>query len=434
MLAAEALAQRIKSQEVFDRACKFIPGGVNSAARAFHGLDMTPLIAERGKGALLYDVDGRGYIDYCQSWGALILGHAADNVQNAVLETMKKGFGFGMTTELEAEFAAFISQRIPFVEKVRFVSTGTEAVMTALRMARGFTDKSYIVKFNKNYHGHYDALLVNAGSGVCSLPNASSKGIPGAMIEKTVSLPFNDINAAKEFLEANRQIAAVIVEAVAGNMGLVPAEKEFLSLLRACTKKIGALLIFDEVISGFRASKGGAAEWYQIEPDLITLGKIIGGGLPAAAIGGRKEIMDVLAPLGHVFQAGTLSGNPLAMAAGLTTLKETERENFYEELERKTASLTDALQKEVQKRDCPITIHQMGSMFTIFFGTRNIKTDKDLENLDFDMFARLYRFLFSKGIFFPPSPYETCFVSGAHTQEQINYTKETILEFIRSTL
>jgi len=423
-------SERLGSQAVFEQAKKYLPGGVNSAARSFKGLDMIPLVAKRGEGALIFDEDDRSYIDYCQSWGALILGHRPSKVLRALDQQLQKGFGFGMTTEIEASFAEHISNKIPFVEKMRFVSTGTEAVMTALRSARGYTGRSIIIKFDGNYHGHSDSLLAKAGSGVYALPGASSKGVPKELVQNTISLPYNDTKALHEFFSTFRQqeqIAAVILEPIAGNMGVIPAKLEKLAFLRKVTQEIGALLIFDEVISGFRVGPLGAAGLFQIKPDLVTYGKILGGGLPAACVGGKEEVMNVLAPIGEVFQAGTLSGNPLAMAAGLATLKETEEVDFYDSLERKTKALTDAIQDEIRVKDLPMCINQVGSMFTLFIGPKEVATGSDVQQIDQTKFKEFYQKIFSQGIFFPPSPYEACFVTKAHTAEQIRQTMNSIL-------
>ncbi len=420
------------SKEIFQQACQVIPGGVNSAARAFKNLGVDPLIAKKGSGAILTDADGREYIDYCQSFGALILGHCPSPVKNFVIEVMQDGFSFGLTNELEVTLAEMIIQRLGFIDKLRFVSSGTEAVMTALRLARGVTGKPYIVKFNLNYHGHLDPLLVHAGSGVHDLPKASSKGIAADSIKYTISLPYNQLDAAKEFFQnfdGIEEIAAIIVEPIAGNMGLVPADEKFLRYLREITNEIQSLLIFDEVISGFRLESHCAANLYRIHPDLITLGKIIGGGFPAAAVGGKAEVMDQLAPIGQVFQAGTLSGNPVAMAAGIATLKEMDCSQFHQKLAQKNFFLTNDILTMIEELDLPIGLNRLGPMFTIFFGKNKITSDEDLYGLDAGLFKKFFRYLLDCGIFFPPSQFETCFITKSHTEEQLEKTKKTIINF-----
>lgn len=409
MLSYICSLDRPLSKEIFNSSCQMIPGGVNSPVRAFPGLQMTPLIAERGEGDMVWDVDGNRYIDYCGSWGALILGHAHPKVVEAAIAQVQMGSSFGMATKVEAEIAAEIMKHTPSIEKIRFVSSGTEAGMSAVRVARGFTGKNTVLKFNGNYHGHFDSFLIRAGSGVSYLDGSSSKGVPPDFVKYTVSLPYNDIDAARSFLRSQKDLAAVMLEPVAGNMGVVPASREFLQMLREETAKIGALLIFDEVITGFRVGLQSAQGLYKIVPDLSCLGKVIGGGFPAAAFGGRKEIMDCLAPLGQVYQAGTLSGNPVAMKAGLAVLKELETSGFYEDLERKTNIITDPL------RQAGVKVNQVGSMFTVFLGDEKYK--------------KLFVYLFERGIYFPPSQYEACFVSTAHTEEHLEETSTVLMQF-----
>jgi len=371
---------------------------------------MTPLIAERGEGDTVWDVDGNSYIDYCGSWGALILGHAHPKVVEAAIGQVRMSSSFGMATGVEAEIAAQIIKHTPSIEKIRFVSSGTEAGMSVVRVARGFTGKNTVLKFDGNYHGHFDSFLIRAGSGVTYLNESSSKGIPADFVKYTASLPYNDINTVRAFLRSQKDLAAVMLEPVAGNMGVVPATREFIQMLREETLKIGALLIFDEVITGFRVGLKSAQGLYNIVPDLTCFGKIIGGGFPAAAFGGRKEIMDCLVPLGQVYQAGTLSGNPVAMKAGLAALKELEAPGFYEDLERKTNIITDFL------RQAGIKVNQVGSMFTVFLGDEKYK--------------KLFVYLFERGIYFPPSQYEACFVSTAHTEEHLEETRTALTQFL----
>ncbi len=383
------MKKREKSQEIFAASCRVIPGGVNSPVRAFTGLGMTPLVVTEGEGAVIRDIDGHAYIDYCCSWGALILGHAHPAVVQAATEQMARGSTFGIVTPYELQLAEKIRDHLPSIEKIRFVSSGTEAVMSAIRLARGCTGKDKIVKFMGHYHGHSDSLL------------SRSKGVPPDFVKHTISLPFNEIDVCRAYLRSSDDVAAVILEPIAGNMGLVPAARDFIAMLREETEKKRIILIFDEVITGFRVGLKGAQGFYNIQPDLTCLGKIIGGGFPAAAFGGRAGLMDQLAPLGEVYQAGTLSGNPVAMRAGLATLLELEKPGFYEKLEAKTLSLVEAFHTAVH----------LGSMFTPFFD------------------SKFFNHLFQRGIYFAPSAYEINFVSSAHTDEQIELTREAILQF-----
>lgn len=423
---------RQQSDKIYQRSTKVIPGGVNSPVRAFYGLDVVPLIVERGEGDTIWDVDGNAYIDYCCSWGSLILGHAHPRIVEATKQQIMKGSSFGIATELEMEIAETVAQRVPSIDMVRFVSSGTEATMSALRLARGYTGRDIIVKFNGNYHGHSDCLLAKAGSGVSVLEESSSAGVPFDIVKMTASLPYNDVALVREFLRRHADdVAAVILEPIAGNMGTIPASKEFLEMLREETEKIGAVLIFDEVICGFRVHFAGAQALFGITPDLTCLGKIVGGGYPAAAFGGKKEIMETIAPLGPVYQAGTLSGNPVAMCAGLHTLWETAKEGFYEELQRKTDLLLDPIAAFIEERELPVVLHRIGSMFTLFFGVEKVERREDLDNFDDALFPRFFSYLLERGIYFAPSPFEACFVSIAHSDEHLHHTRETILEFLR---
>lgn len=392
---------REKSAALFEASKQKIPGGVNSPVRSFPGLDMTPLIATRGEGAYVWDADGHRYLDYCCSWGALILGHAHPHVVKAATEQLRQGSSFGMATPYEEEIAAKVCHHMPSIEKIRFVSSGTEATMSALRLARGATGKSTIIKFIGHYHGHSDGLLVRAGSGALHInTEASSKGVPLDFVKHTLCLPFNDLQTCREVIRSRDDIAAVILEPIAANMGLVPAKPDFMAMLREETERKGIVLIYDEVVTGFRVGLQGAQGLYGIKPDLTCLGKIVGGGFPAAAFGGKKELMDHLAPLGEVYQAGTLSGNPVAMCAGLATLKVLEQPGFYEALEEKTTRLVQAL---------PGQVTQVGSMFTPFFDPPTLYTS-------------FFKHLFANQIYFVPSPYETNFVSAAHTAQDIDET------------
>lgn len=423
---------RQKSQQIYEASCAVIPGGVNSPVRAFKGLDMTPLVAVAGKGDRIWDADGHSYIDYCCSWGALILGHAPPKVVEAAFQQMMQGSTFGIMTPYEEALASRIIQHYPSVEKIRFTNSGTESTMSALRLARGYTDRSYIVKFNGNYHGHVDHLLVQAGSGVTNLtPTSSSKGILESAIHYTFSLPYNQIEISRKFLqERGHEIAAVIIEPIAGNMGVIPADPAFLKMLREETEKQGIVLIVDEVITGFRAGLRGAQELYNISPDITCFGKIIGGGFPCAAFGGCQEIMNHLAPLGAVYHGGTLSGNPVAMCAGLKTLEEVEQPGFYESLLEKTNSLTEPVRAIIQDRNLNVCLNQVGSVFTLFFGCRKATCREDLATLDEGLYKHLFTYLFERGVYFPPSPYEACFVSSAHTQVHLDYTREVLLNFL----
>ena len=421
---------RKKTEEIYTKACQVIPGGVNSPVRAFKGLNMTPMIVESGRGALIRDVDGKEYIDYCMGWGSLILGHAHPSVTSSAIEQLKKGSSFGIATEAEQLLASQIVSLIPSIEKIRFVSSGTEAAMTALRLARAFTKRSKIVKFSGHYHGHSDSLLVQAGSGASHLP--ASKGVNQAVIDDTITLPFNDFEALDHLFQNHphkNQIAAIILEPITGNMGVVLPIPFFLDKLREKTRQNGTLLIFDEVITGFRASLGGAQELYKIDPDLTCFGKIIGGGFPAAAVGGSSEILDLLAPLGDVYQAGTLSGNPVAMRAGLTTLQHLSAPDFYVNLKKKTDLLTLPIREAVHSR--PACLQQAGSMFSLFCGVREVHSKDDLAHLDPHFFPLFFRHLFERGIYIPPHPLEAWFISEAHTEAQIEYTKEAILSFFK---
>ena len=422
-----------KSHEIFEKSMEVIVGGVNSPIRAFIGLDVDPLIVERGAGDMIIDVNGKSYIDYCMSWGALILGHAHPKVVQSSIERLQMGSSFGIATELEEKIARLITLLIPSIEKVRFVSSGTEATMTALRIARGYTGRAMIIKFHGNYHGHSDGLLVKAGSGVAQIcSEASSKGVPGSIIENTLSLPYNDIASFQDVIQQySNDIAAVIIEPIAANMGVVPGSSEFLQVIRKETMRCGALLIFDEVITGFRVGTEGAQGLYKIVPDLTCLGKIVGGGFPSAVVGGKKEIMDSLAPIGEVYQAGTLSGNPVCMQAGLTTLMEIMKPSFYPNLNEKTEVLTKPIKEEIRKRDLNACLTQVGSMFTLFWGPKEVTSYESLEKLDKKIFGQFFRFALTNGVYFSPSPYEACFISSAHTTEHLVKTRELILDFMR---
>lgn len=424
------------SQKIYESLCEIIPGGVNSPVRSFKGMGLPPMIVDYGFKDCIVDVDGNTFIDYCGSWGPLIHGHCHPQILEAAKERMYKGTSFGITTAIEEKLARKIVDLIDSVEKIRFVSSGTEATMSAIRVARGFTGRDLIVKFTGNYHGHADYLLVRAGSGVVGItPTSTSAGIPQPIVQHTICLPFNDIEAARKLLndpDYRGRIAAVILEPVAANMGVVPGHPEFLQMLRAETKKIGALLIFDEVISGFRLGLQGAQGKYKIKPDMTCFGKIIGGGFPAAAFGGRREIMDVLAPLGPVYQAGTLSGNPLAMEAGLQAITMLEKKGFYEELERKTDVITGPVRETLKKKNLQACVQQSGSLFTLFFGRKEVNSMEDAQGLDLDRFSEYFRYMYSHGVYVSPSQYEACFVSMAHEEENLIKTRDLILNFLNT--
>lgn len=425
------LKERPLSRALYTESCALMPGGVNSPVRAFKGMLSHPLMVKEGKGALIWDLDGHEYIDFCQSWGSLILGHSQDFVMKKIAEQLQRGTSFGIATPYEKELAAKIIRHLPSMEKLRFVSSGTEAAMSAVRLARGFTGKPLLVKFNGHFHGASDSLLVQAGSGVNYLPGASSRGIPEALARLTASLPFNDVEVCRAFLNSRDDIAAVIVEPIAGNIGVIPAKFEFLQMLREETVKKGIILIFDEVITGFRVGLYGAQGLYQIKPDLTCLGKIIGGGLPAAAFGGKQEIMDHLAPLGSVYQSGTLSGNPLAMCAGLATLCLLEQEGFYSKLEQTLTDFLAPIRAFIKEKKLPIAIQSAGSMFTFFFGVRRVESKEDLLALDEEQFKHFFSYLFNRGVYLAPSAYEAHFISSAHTKAQLEEVQELILSYLQ---
>lgn len=420
---------REKSKEIYQNLCEVIPGGVNSPVRTCQAVLDFPIVAERGEGDRVYDVDGKGYIDFCMSWGALIHGHAHPAVVDAACARMREGSTFGMTTEGEGRLARKIRSLIPSMEKIRFVSSGTEATMSAIRLARGYSGKELLIKFSGNFHGHADSMLIRAGSGVSEMRQATSAGIPKGVLESTVVLPYNDERSFTDFMKAHGdKVGAIIVEPVAGNMGTVPGKKTFLH----CLREAKAPLIFDEVISGFRVSKHGAQALYGITPDLTCLSKIIGGGFPAGAFGGKKEIMNHLAPLGQVYQGGTLSGNPVAMAAGLKTLELLDEEGFYEELERKTNLFTLPLKKMIEKKNLNLCLQQVGSMFTLFFGRKEVNCVEDTVSLDKEQFKQFFCYLFERGFYIPPLQVEAWFVSMAHTDDHLIQARETALEFLAS--
>lgn len=412
---------RPRSTEIFERGKKTLVGGVDSPVRAFRAVGGTPLVIDHAKGARLYDIDGREYIDFVCSWGALILGHAHPDIVAAISDQASRGTSFGMTSPLEMELGEKITKAIPSVEMVRLVNSGTEAAMSAVRLARGFTKRDLIVKFEGCYHGHSDGFLSEAGSGLATLGISASPGVPDAFAALTLNIPYNDLEAVENvFKKHPGKIAAVIVEPVAANMGVVPPASGFLEGLRAITKKEKALLIFDEVITGFRMAYGGAQSVYKIDPDVTVMGKIIGGGLPVAAYGGKREIMQHIAPLGPIYQAGTLSGNPLAMRAGLATLPKLEVPGFYEDVNRKTQRLAEGLRSALKESKIPGEVNIAGSLLTIFFADGPVRNYADAKKSDPALFATFFHNMLNRGIFIAPSQYEALFISAAHTDADID--------------
>lgn len=424
-----------KSSALFERAQKILVGGVNSPVRAFRAVGGTPLIVERAAGSRVWDADGREYTDYVCSWGALILGHTDPDVVSAIADQAANGTSYGMTSPLEIELGERIARAIPSIEKIRFVSSGTEATMSAVRAARAFTRRDLILKFEGGYHGHADSFLVEAGSGLATLGISSSPGVPEALARLTLNAPYNDLTAVEKiFAENAGRIAAVIVEPVAANMGVVPPQPEFLAGLRRITEDNGALLIFDEVITGFRLTYGSSQELFDVRPDMTVLGKIIGGGLPVAAYGGRREIMEQIAPLGPVYQAGTLSGNPLAMRAGLATLAKIDVPgfSFYPELMRKTVRLAEGLHGALAAAGVAGQVNSSASLLTLFFTDSPVRNYSDAKKSDTARFARFHGEMMGQGILLPPSQFEAWFVSAAHTDEDIDRTLEAARRSLKS--
>ncbi|MDL2321411.1 glutamate-1-semialdehyde 2,1-aminomutase [Desulfosarcina sp. OttesenSCG-928-B08] len=411
------------SQTLFDRAQKLIPGGVNSPVRACRAVGTTPRFIREAHGCRMTDADGNVFIDYVGSWGPMILGHRHPAVMAALTEALSCGTSYGAPTEMEIELAERIIAMVPSVEMVRMVNSGTEATMSAIRLARGYTGRDVIIKFDGCYHGHADALLVEAGSGVATLQIPGSAGVPSAFIAGTVSLPYNDVEAFSNVMKARgNEIACVIVEPVAGNMGLVPPIPPFLETLRKLTAEYGALLIFDEVMTGFRVALGGAQQRFGITPDLSCFGKIIGGGLPVGAYGGRRDIMEKIAPLGPVYQAGTLSGNPLAMAAGIATLKAISEPGFYETLSARSQRLMAGLKALAEKAGIPIASAQVGAMLGLFFTDQPVKNYTDAKTSDLKRFSAYYKGMLERGIYLAPSQFEAFFLSSAHDDAAIDQT------------
>ena len=425
-------AHTAKSDQLFKRACLSIPGGVNSPVRACHGVEASPLFIHKGAGSHIWSADGNEYIDFVMSWGPLLLGHAHPEVTAAVIEAAKLGMSFGAPCENEVRLAEAVKEAMPHIEMVRMVNSGTEATMSALRLARGYTGRSKFIKFTGCYHGHGDAFLAAAGSGFATLSIPGTPGVPETVVEDTLLAPYNNLDAVKKLFEANpEKIAAVFVEPAAGNMGLVLPETGFLAGLRALCDQYGALLIFDEVICGFRLSYGGAAKRFGITPDLTTLGKIIGGGLPVGAYGGKREIMEHVAPLGDVYQAGTLSGNPLAMAAGLTTL-EVLKNCDYPALEARVESFCCELESVFHSKAVPARINRIASLFTIFFTEREVKNFEDSVRADKKLYTQFYAQMREMGINLAPSPFECAMLSFAHSDQDFEKALEAArkVEFV----
>jgi glutamate-1-semialdehyde 2,1-aminomutase len=423
-----------RSSELFRAARKFIPGGVNSPVRAFRNVEGEPFFVERAAGARIWDVDGHEYIDYVGSWGPAILGHAPPVVVRAIETAARSGVSFGIPNPLEVEMAKLLCEWVPSIQKVRMVNSGTEATMSCIRLARGFTGRDRIVKFDGCYHGHVDALLVKSGSGALTHGRPDSAGVPAAFAELTLSLPFNDVGAVRAaFRENENAIAAIIVEPIPANAGLYFPVGDFLAALREECTRHGALLIFDEVMTGFRVARGGAQALYGIRPDLTALGKVIGGGLPVGAFGGRAEIMDELSPDGGVYQAGTLSGNPLAMAAGLAQLRELDRVSAWAQLEERGAQLEAAMRAALKKSGAAdATFHRIGSMFCLFFAAGPIRDLAGAQRSDLKKFAKFFHTCLQHGVYFAPSQFETGFISTAHTAEDIDRTAEVVCAALKA--
>ncbi|RNB90536.1 glutamate-1-semialdehyde-2,1-aminomutase [Brevibacillus fluminis] len=414
-----------QSIQAFAEAKQYIPGGVNSPVRAFKSVGGNPVYIAKGEGARITDVDGNTYLDYIGSWGPLILGHSHPNVLKAILDTAVLGTSFGAPTERETEMAKLVCDIVPSVEIVRMVNSGTEATMSALRLARGYTKRDKIMKFEGCYHGHADSLLIKAGSGVATLGLPDSPGVPSSTAVNTITVPYNDLESVRLAFETfGHELAAVIVEPIAGNMGVVPPQPGFLEGLREITRQYGTVFIIDEVMTGFRVARGGAQDLYKIDPDLTTMGKVIGGGLPVGAYGGKREIMEQMAPAGPIYQAGTLSGNPLAMAAGIATLNELGKPGVYEQLEARSARLAEGLVDSARKVGLPYTMNRVGSMVCLFFTETPVINYETAKTSDLERFKKYFHYLLEEGVMLPPSQFEGMFVSTVHTEDDIEFTIE----------
>ncbi len=414
-----------RSKRLFEEAKKHIPGGVNSPVRAFRSVGGDPLFIKKARGSKIYDVDGKAYIDYVLSWGPMILGHAHPRVTAALRKAIANGTSYGAPTELEVTLAKMVKKAVPSIEMVRMVSSGTEATMSAIRAARGFTGRDKIIKFDGGYHGTGDSLLVKAGSGVATFGLPDSPGVPADLAKHTLTVPYNDLTAVRELASREgERTACIIVEPVAGNMGCVPPEPGFLAGLRQVCDQYGIVLILDEVMTGFRVSYGGAQQLYGVKPDLTCLGKVIGGGLPVGAYGGKREIMEKISPLGPIYQAGTLSGNPLAMIAGIETLKALSKPGVYKTLEKLSADLEKGLRAAATEAGVPVTLNRVGSMFTTFFTDQKVKDFASAKTSDTEKFGRFFRSMLSNGVNLAPSQFEAAFMSLAHTRADINKTIE----------
>ena len=422
-----------RSMDLYEEAKQYIPGGVNSPVRAFASVGMTPRMIQAGIGSKIFDVDGNEYLDYVGSWGPMVLGHNHSEIKSAVLKMCEHGLGFGAATEIEVEMAKFICKRIPSIEMIRMVNSGTEAVMSAIRLARAYTKRDKIIKFEGCYHGHSDALLVKAGSGLMTGGLPDSSGVPRACVQDTLTAPYNDLDFVEALLEKNEgQVAAIIVEPLAANMGLVPPKDNFLSGLRKLCDTYEVLLIFDEVITGFRLSFEGASGFYGVKADLTTYGKIIGGGLPVGAYGGKRKIMEMVAPIGPVYQAGTLSGNPIAMAAGLAQLRYLyEHQEIYRDLIQKGERLFGGIQKILFENNAPYTCNHVASLGSLFFTGEKVVDYASAKSADTDLFADFFVYLLERGIYIGPSQFEAMFLSHAHTKEDIDLTLEHVENYIK---
>ena len=423
-----------KSIRLFERAIEIIPGGVNSPVRAFKSVGGNPRFIEKGFGSKIYDVDGNEYIDFIGSWGPHIFGHRPDFIIKSIEDALVNGTSFGAPTEAEVKIAELIIELVPSIEMVRLVNSGTEATMSAIRLARGFTKKDKIIKFEGCYHGHSDAFLIKAGSGALTFGVPTSPGVTKGTANDTLTARFNDINSVQELIDKNKgEIAAIIIEPVAGNMGVIAGEMDFLKSLREICSKEEIVLIFDEVMTGFRLAKGGAQEIYGIEADLTTLGKIIGGGMPVGAFGGKKEIMSLLAPSGPVYQAGTLSGNPIAVSAGLASLEYIKNNpGIYEELEIKSNNFESNIKDIMRRIGVNLALNRVGSMMTIFFYKNEVRSYDDAVKSDTQKFSKFFNYLLNNGIYLPPSQFEAIFISTSHSEDELNYTAEKIEEAIRT--